>query len=169
MTTIEPLAARANPATLRFLADWVTGDLDHAIEHLADHESGDGSSLVALEQHQVVGIATLRWQSNCPGFRNRNIPLLQQIAVAGPFRRLGIASALMDAAEVLARERGHRELGISVGLFDQYGPAQRMYAQRGYVPDGRGACRGQVPIVAGETVTVDHELIIWLTKPLPSR
>jgi hypothetical protein len=27
----------------------------------------------------------------------------------------------------------------------------------------------QVPIVAGETVTADHELIIWLTKPRPSR
>jgi len=49
----------------------------------------------------------------------------------------------MDAAEQLARDRGIATLGITVGLFDDYGPAQRLYARRGYIPDGRGACQGQ--------------------------
>jgi GNAT superfamily N-acetyltransferase len=83
------------------------------------------------------------WESNYAGFRSRGIPLLHQIAVAGPFRRRGVATLLMDAAEQLARDRGIATLGITVGLFDDYGLAQRLYARRGYIPDGQGACQGQ--------------------------
>jgi GNAT superfamily N-acetyltransferase len=39
--------------------------------------------------------------------------------VAGPFRRQGVGTVLMDAAEQLARERGVTTLGITVGLFDE--------------------------------------------------
>ena len=85
-----------------------------------------------------------------------------------PWRRRGIATLLMDAAEHLARDRGIATLGITVGLFDEYGPAQRMYGQRGYVPDGRGACRGQRPLSKDMQVSMDHDLIIWLTKDLVS-
>jgi len=88
--------------------------------------------------------------------------------VAGPVRRRGVATLLMDAAEQLARDRGIATLGITVGLFDEYGPAQRLYGRRGYIPDGRGACRGQRPLGKGMQVTVDHDLIIWLTKDLGS-
>jgi hypothetical protein len=45
-------------------------------------------------------------------------------------------------------------------------PAQRMYALRGYVPDGRGACRGHQPLSKGARVIMDDDLIIWLTKQL---
>jgi hypothetical protein len=88
--------------------------------------------------------------------------------VAGPFRRRGVATLLMDATEQLARDRGIATLGITVGLFDEYGPAQRLYGPRGYIPDGRGACRGQRPLTKGMRVTVGHDLIIWLTKDLVS-
>ena len=88
--------------------------------------------------------------------------------MAGPFRRRGVATLLMDAAEQLARDRGTATLGITVGLFDEYGPAQRLYGQRGYIPDGRGACQGQGPLRRGMQVTIDDDLIIWLTKDLVS-
>jgi ribosomal protein S18 acetylase RimI-like enzyme len=86
--------------------------------------------------------------------------------VAEPFRRRGVATRLMNAAEQLARDRGAATLGITVGLFDEYGPAQRLYARRGYVPDGRGACQDQRPLSEGARVTMDHDLIMWLTKDL---
>jgi len=103
---------------------------------------------------------------NYAGFQCRGIPLVHQIAVAGPFRRRGVATLLMDAAEQLARDRGVVTLGITVGLFDEYGPAQRLYGRRGYIPDGRGACQGQRPLSKGARVTMDHDLIMWLTKDL---
>jgi Acetyltransferase (GNAT) family len=108
------------------------------------------------------------WVSNYAGFRSRGIPLVHQIAVGEPWRRRGIATLLMDEAEQLARDRGIATLGITVGLFDEYGPAQRMYGRRGYIPDGRGACQGQRPLSKGMRVNMDHDLIIWLTKDLVS-
>jgi hypothetical protein len=41
-----------------------------------------------------------------------------------------------------------------------------LYGQRGYVPDGRGACRGQQPLSEGMQAAMDHDLIMWLTKDL---
>jgi GNAT superfamily N-acetyltransferase len=151
---------------LRFTTDWVSADEAGARQHFADHAEGGGSSLVAMLADRAVGIVTIRWQSNYAGFRDADIPLVHQISVAGPFRRKGIAAALMDAAEQLARDRGAATIGITVGLFDEYGPAQRMFALRGYVPDGRGACLGQDPVSKGARVIIGHELIIWLTKDL---
>jgi hypothetical protein len=72
----------------------------------------------------------------------------------------------MDAAEQQAVERGIATLGITVGLFDAYGPAQRMYARRGYIPDGRGVCHGQRPLSEGMQVRMDHDVIIWLTTEI---
>ena len=66
----------------------------------------------------------------------------------------------MDAAEQLARERGIVTLGITVGLFDEYGPAQRLYGRRGCIPDGRGPCRGQRSLSKGMQVIMDDDLII---------
>ncbi len=152
--------------TVQFLIEWVSDGEAAARKHLADHADGGGASLVAVRDHGVIGIVTIRWQSNYSGFRDQDIPLVHQLAVAGPFRRLGVATLLMDAAEDLARRWGIATLGITVGLFDKYGPAQRLYAQRGYVPDGRGACRGQVPLSDGARVIMDDNLIIWLTKEL---
>jgi hypothetical protein len=42
----------------------------------------------------------------------------------------------------------------------------RLYGQRGYIPDGRGACQGQQLLRKGMRVTIDDDLIIWLTKDL---
>ena len=148
---------------IRFLTEWVTGDEAKAHDHLADHASGGGSSFVAV-QDEVVGIVTVRWRSNNPALGG--IPLVHQISVAPEHRGDGIATRLMDAAENLARAKGHPRIGITVGLFAEYGPAQRMYARRGYVPDGRGVCRGATPVREGETVTVDHGLLLWLIKDL---
>lgn len=153
-------------ASIRFLIEWVSDGEAEARRYLADHAEPHGASLVALRGRDVIGYAAIVWESGFAGFRDRGIPLVHQVAVAGPFRRRGVATLLMDAAEQLARERGIATLGITVGLFDEYGPAQRLYGRRGYVPDGRGACRGQAPLSKGMQVRMDDDLIMWLTKDL---
>jgi GNAT superfamily N-acetyltransferase len=167
-TVIEPVQEQNIEAAARFLVGWVSEDEDDARQHLADHARDNGASLAAVRGRRVIGIASLLWESNYAGFAERGIPLVHQLAVAGPSRRQGVAMMLMDAAEDLARHRGAAELGITVGLFDDYGPAQRLYARRGYLPDGRGACRGQHPLSRGAQVTMDDDLILWLTKDLRS-
>jgi GNAT superfamily N-acetyltransferase len=44
-------------------------------------------------------------------FWSRGIPLIHQIAVAGPFLGQGVATLLIDAAEQLVRDRGIAALG----------------------------------------------------------
>ena len=150
----------------RFLIEWVTDGEAEARRYLADHAEPDGASLIATAGSDVIGYVAIIWESDYAGFRRRGIPLIHQLAVAGPSHRQGVATLLMDAAERFVRERGIATLGITVGLFDEYGPAQRLYGRRGYIPDGRGACRGQRPLSKGMQVTMEDDLIIWLTKDL---
>jgi GNAT superfamily N-acetyltransferase len=155
-------------SAVRFLIEWVSDGEAEARRYLADHAEPDGASLIATCGPDVIGCVSMMWESNYAGFRSRGIPLVHQIAVAGPFRQQGVATLLMDAAEQLARDRGIVSLGITVGLFDEYGPAQRLYGRRGYIPDGRGACRDQRPLSKGLQVIMDDDLIIWLSKDLVS-
>jgi GNAT superfamily N-acetyltransferase len=153
-------------SVVRFLIEWVSDGEAEARRYLAEHAEADGASLIAMAGSDVIGYVAIIWESGYAGFRSRGIPLIHQLAVAGPSRRQGVATLLMDAAEQLVRDRGIATLGITVGLFDGYGPAQRLYGRRGYIPDGRGACRGQRPLSKGMQVTMDDDLIIWLTKDL---
>jgi len=165
---IQPLGEGNFEASVQFLIEWVTDGEAEARRYLADHAEPEGASLAAMHGRDVVGYAAILWESNFAGFRDRGIPLVHQVAVATPFRRQGVATQLMDEAEQLTRDRGIATLGITVGLFDEYGPAQRLYGQRGYIPDGRGACRGQRPLSKGMRVTIGDDLIMWLTKDLVS-
>jgi GNAT superfamily N-acetyltransferase len=165
---VQPVGEGNFEASVRFLTEWVSDGEAEARRYLADHAEPEGASLIAAHGHDVVGYVAIVWESNYAGFQDRGIPLVHQVAVAGPFRRQRAATRLMDAAEQLARGCGIATLGITVGLFDQYGPAQRLYGQRGYIPDGRGACRGQRPLPKGMQVTMDDDLIMWLAKDLVS-
>ena len=165
--------SRVNPseldAVVRLFADQIyRGDLGEARLHFADHAEGQGDTLLARVHDQLAGFLTIRWQSRNPQFRREGIPLIHHLLVFEAFQRQGIAMQLMEAAEQLIATRA-RWAGITVGLFDAYGPAQRLYAQRGYLPDGRGACQGHRPLTQGEMVTMDHDLIIWMTKDLHPR
>jgi hypothetical protein len=56
-----------------------------------------------------------------------------------------------------AKPREGRKLFIGV-------PSRFFAFLRGFVPDGRGVCRGHTPLKQGEQVVVDHELLLWLVK-----
>jgi GNAT superfamily N-acetyltransferase len=163
---VQPVGEDNSEVAVRFLTEWLCDGEDDARIYLADHAEPAGVGLVAAYGHDVAGYVAIVWESNYAGFRRRGVPLVHQLIVAEPFRRQGVATLLMDAAEQLARERNIATLGITVGLFDEYGPAQRLYGRRGYIPDGRGACQDQRPLSKGMQVTVDDDLIMWLTKDL---
>lgn len=148
-----------------FIEQVYPGDPESAYLHFSEHAEGQADTFLAYVGDKLAGYLTIRWRSNNPLFYQNSIPLIHHLAVFPQFQRRGIASRLMEMAEQLIATRA-RKAGITVGLFDAYGPAQRLYAKRGYLPDGRGACQGQRPLKQGETVTIDHDLILWLTKDL---
>jgi GNAT superfamily N-acetyltransferase len=118
---VEPVAGDNFEAAVRFLAEWVVDGDAKARDYLADHAEPEGASLIATRGPEVLGYVAIIWESNAEGFRRRGIPLLHQISVAEGYRRRGVATLLMDAAEELARERGAGTMGITAGLFDEYG------------------------------------------------
>ena len=121
---VQPVGEGNFEASVQFLVGWVSDGAAEARSYLAGHAEPAGASLIAVQGDDVVGYVAILWESNFDGFRDPGIPLVHQLAVAGPFRRQGVATVLMDAAEQLAGERGVTTLGITVGLFDAYGPAQ---------------------------------------------
>jgi GNAT superfamily N-acetyltransferase len=133
--------------------------------YLNEQEAGERTVFVAFLDDVFAGYATINWQSHYPPFRAQNIPEIQDFNVLPPFRRQGIGNSLMDEAEKTVAQR-FPVVGIGVGLYADYGSAQRMYVQRGYIPDGRGLFYQDHFAQPGEAVKVDDDLTLQLTKRL---
>jgi hypothetical protein len=69
----------------------------------------------------------------------------------------------MDEAEKRIFERAET-VGLGVGLYADYGNAQRLYVLRGYIPDGRGLTHQNQPVKPGNDVFVDDDLVLYFTK-----
>lgn len=135
-------------------------------ERYLEEQAGDiRPVLVARTDDVFAGYITVLWQTGYAPFREAGIPEIQDFNVLPRFRRQGIGSALMDAAEALIATRS-KLAGIGVGLYSDYGPAQRLYVLRGYVPDGLGIAAEQVQVRPGQVVRVDDELALYFTRRL---
>ena len=164
--TIKQVTRDELPATIAWFADnYYIDDSSEAALHFADHENDGGTTFLAHHQDQIAGFVTIRWQSENPHFKAQNIPLIHHLDVFEPFKRQGLGNRLLAPAETCIAQRA-THAGITVGVFNSYGPAQRLYAKRGYIPDGRGVCKGDTPLQLGEVHQIDHNLIMWLTKDL---
>jgi GNAT superfamily N-acetyltransferase len=130
-------------------------------KYLAEQRAGERDVLVATVDDTFVGYVTVRWESPYFGA----IPEIQDFNVLPSYRRRGIGSGLMDAAEARVAERS-AVVGIGVGLYVDYGTAQRMYVRRGYIPDGRGLMYDNQPVPPGETVRNDDGANLMFTKSL---
>lgn len=135
---------------------------DNYLEEIA---SGRRAAFVGLMSEAIAGYLTIRWESAYRRFREDGIPEISDFNVFPSFRRLGVGTALMDAAEGLVATRS-TTCGIGFGLGPNYGAAQRLYVLRGYVPDAHGAQYGDRDVIPYETLPLDDELVIFLTKDL---
>lgn len=85
--------------------------------------------------------------------------------VLPPYRGKGIGSTLLNIAEQNAAMQCHY-VGLGVGLYGDYGNAQKLYVARGYKPDGCGVTYHYNIVAPGNTVRVDDDLVLWFTKKL---
>ncbi len=162
----EPIAIkRLDAASCAGLASaFASGDIGARLgRHLQQQVDGARVVLVALHGDRAVGYGCLVWRSPYPPFASAGIPEIQDLNVIAEVRRRGVGSALLDELEDLAGTRCDT-VGIGVGLYADYGPAQRLYIHRGYVPDGRGVRYGDQSPTPGEAVQLDDHLVLYLTK-----
>ena len=131
-------------------------------------ERGEILVFVAWMEGVYAGHVRVLWESQHSRFSNLGIPEINDLVVLPVFRKRGIGSRLIDAAESAAFERSD-EVGISVGLHPGYNAAQRMYGSRGYVPTGGGVTYQNRPVVEGQAVQMDDSLLLHMTKRRPHR
>jgi GNAT superfamily N-acetyltransferase len=105
-------------------------------------------------------------KQECPFFAKKNIPEINAIWIDEDHRNQGLGTTLIKWIEDLARQEGYHQIGIGVGLYKDYGPAQRLYFQLGYIPDGNGITYKGQSTVPGQSYPLDDDLILWLTKTL---
>ena len=132
---------------------------------LREQDAGARLVLVARADGRFVGYVTILWRSAYPPFAEDGIPEVNDFNVLPDVRRRGIGTALMDEAERRVAARS-KIAGIGVGLFQDYGAAQRLYVRRGYVPDGRGITAHGKRLAWGDDAKIDDDLVLWLTKAL---
>ncbi|MDP9315597.1 MAG: GNAT family N-acetyltransferase [Chloroflexota bacterium] len=103
-----------------------------------ENEEGKRVTLVAVSGEHVVGYTNIIWQPDYPPFQAAGIPEINDLNVLAEFQKQGIGTALITEAEQIALQHGHNVMGIGFGLTANYGAAQRLYPQLGYIPDGKG-------------------------------
>jgi GNAT superfamily N-acetyltransferase len=131
----------------------------------SEQERGERDVLVAFVDDGFAGYVTIVRRSGYPSFHSEGVPEIKDLNVLPKFRRRGVATRLMDEAESLAARRSS-VVGVGVGMTADYGAAQRMYVERGYVPDGRGLMWNGNSVDYGEKVGVDDDLVLFFTKSL---
>jgi ribosomal protein S18 acetylase RimI-like enzyme len=130
-----------------------------------EQEEGVRHVWVAHVDQQFAGYITLKWESNYKPFSDQSIPEIMDLNVLPLFRRNGVGARLLDTAEAMAANKTN-QVGIGVGLYSDYGSAQRLYIKCGYIPDGRGVPYNYQAINSGSKVSLDDELVLWLVKQL---
>ncbi|MVO98302.1 GNAT family N-acetyltransferase [Paenibacillus lutrae] len=138
---------------------------DQYTRYLEEQINGKQVTLIAEVEGDFAGYANIVWQSDYPYFKKHHIPEIQDFNVLIKYRRRGIGTMLMNTCEEMIRER-FDAAGLGVGLFRDYGEAQILYANRGYIPDGKGIYKNGEYLSYGQKVTVDDDLNLFFVKKL---
>jgi GNAT superfamily N-acetyltransferase len=145
-------------------ADWPK-DRETFVRYATLAASGAKDVVVATADAAIVGYLTIDWTSHYPAFAADGIPEIVDFNVITAARRHGIGGLLMDEAERRIADR-NPIAGIGVGMYADYGSAQRMYVKRGYVPDGAGIVVDGIAPAPGSTIVLDDAPALMFTKPV---
>lgn len=135
-------------------------------KYLHEQEAGTRDVWLAFDETQFAGYVTLTQESLYPPLNKTHVPEIMDLNVLPPFRKKGIGSLLIETAEQKAFEKGDI-VGIGVGLYKDYGQAQKLYIARGYQPDGFGVTYNYQFIEPGAMVCLDDDLVLWFIKSKP--
>lgn len=138
---------------------------DYFFRCLEENTAGKRVSLMAFYEGALAGCCHLLYESHYPFFRNEHIEEINDLNVFPEYRRNMVASKLFDELEKIASYTSSY-IGLGVGLYQDYGNAQRMYGKWGYVMDGRGVTYKNNQVQPGQSVTVDDDLLLYLVKEL---
>lgn len=132
---------------------------------LKNQDKHECSALIALYHGKVAGYVFLYYKCRWGGLANCNIPGVVDLIVFEEYRQKGIATNLMDVAEDIAKKHSNK-VYLDVCLSSEYGPAQRLYIKRGYIPDGKGVYYEEKVCETDAICKNNDELTLCLVKEL---
>lgn len=144
---------------------WAGATPDKLNNRIAQRDRGECVLLTAVYNGEPAGYVSIYPNAPIGPFANMNIPEVVDFNVLVKYRGNGIGWRLLDVCEMIAAEKCDR-ICLGVGLYRDYGRAQRMYVKRGYIPDGSGVWYGDRNIDPGEDCCNDDELVLFLSKEL---
>lgn len=169
---IRPLIETDIPKIVsRYSFSWSTSEKTKTLWDTYYQEQEEKARTVAVieKDGEILGYGSLLRKRECPFFAQRNIPEINAIWIDEDHRKKGLGTALIKWLENLASREGYDQIGIGVGLYQDYGPAQKLYFQLGYIPEGNGITYKGRPTIPGQSYPLDDDLILWLVKALPSK
>ena len=134
--------------------------------YFLQQNSGARDVFIVEYDGEIAARVTIKWVSKYIFFKDNNIPEIKDLQTFSKFRKRGIATLLMDKAEARVKEKGYKTIGLGVGLYSDYGTAQKMYIKRGYNFDGMGINYDNKIVKPGSNVCVDDSLCICMTKEI---
>jgi len=131
--------------------------------YFEEQEKGLRQIFVATVNDNVAGYATLLPHDISGPFKDNDIPVIVDFNVLEKYQKNGVGTAIMDHIENQVKKYSPM-ICLGVGLHYGYGSAQRMYAKRGYIPDGSGVWFNGQRLEQYQPCINDDELILYLSK-----
>ena len=132
--------------------------------YFKEQESGEREVLVAEVEGALAGYISILPCAKQGPFAEI-YPELSDFNVFEPFQNQGIGNLLLEEAEKRVRLISDK-VTLGVGLHSGYGPAQRLYIKRGYIPDGTGVWYQNHHPAMNAVCEDIGELVLYLSKNL---
>ena len=132
--------------------------------YFLEQECGEREVLVAEVEGALAGYITILPCAKQGPFAEIH-PELSDFNVFEPFQNQGIGNLLLEEAENRVKLISDK-VTLGVGLHSGYGPAQRLYMKRGYIPDGTGVWYRNQPLEMNATIQNNDDLVLYLSKEL---
>ena len=132
--------------------------------YFLEQESGEREVLVTEIDGAVAGYVTILPSAKHGPFAEV-YPELSDFNVFEPFQNQGIGNLLLEEAEKRVRLISDK-VTLGVGLHSGYGPAQRLYIKRGYIPDGTGVWYQNHQPAMNAVCEDIGDLVLYLSKNL---
>ena len=147
-----------------FISQGWPGREEILARYFLEQECGEREVLVAEVGGALAGYITILPCAKQGPFAEI-YPELSDFNVFEPFQNQGIGNFLMEEAENRVKLFSDK-VTLGVGLHSGYGPAQRLYIRRGYIPDGSGVWYRNQPLEMNALCEDIGELVLYLSKNL---
>ena len=147
-----------------FISQGWPGREEILARYFLEQECGEREVLVAEVEGALAGYITILPCAKQGPFAEI-YPELSDFNVFEPFQNQGIGKLLLEEAEKRVRLISDK-VTLGVGFHSGYGPAQRLYIKRGYIPDGTGVWYQNYQPAMNAVCEDIGELVLYLSKNL---